>query len=139
MTVIIQEAEEALEDIVNVHVVKDETKPRRRYLRTTLKSYTVDNVNIPAVMVAPYNPNRSHAHIVTNDTNIVITQDNPSNSVATSAAATPPAGASVHCSTMGNGFPGIIVHGPDPIWVQSISGLGATRVSVMQHVWCYHE
>ena len=136
MTQILQELEA---EIVGVQIVKDETQPVQRYLRSFMKSYTIDNVNIPTVQVAPYNPRRSHLQVFTNDTNIIVTQDNPAPTTQTSAAATPPQGASVHCSTMGNGFPGIIIHGPDPVWAVSIQGLGATRISVIQHIWCYHD
>jgi len=140
MTEIVQQFEAAIEDeIVGVHVVKDHTKPRKRYLRSTLKSYTIDNVTTPIIRVADYNPRRSHTHIFTNDANIIVSLDNPTPTSQTSAAATPPAGASIHCSTMSVGFPGVIIHGPDPIWIVSITGLGATRVSVIRHIWCYDD
>lgn len=136
MTDIIGEIEAA---IVPVRVKKDTRKEAKRYLRSTLKCYAIDNVTVPTILLAPFNPNRYSALITTNDTACVVTQDNPSPTPMVSSAAQAPIGASSHISPMGNGFEGIEIFGPDPIWAISIQGNTVTRVNVIQHIWCYDD
>jgi len=116
-----------------VHIVEDDTKPAKRVCyRSTLKSYSIDNVNQPTVLLAPYNAKRYVAHVTTNDTSCIITLDNPANTPVVSAAATAPTGNSIQLGTMGNGFDGYDIYGPDPIWAVSVQGNAVTRVNIVQ-------
>lgn len=136
MTEILQELEQ---EIVGVRIHADNRKSSKRYLRSTIKCYAIDNVTVPTVQLAPFNPNRASAVITTNDVACVVTQDNPPPTTVASAAANAPPGNSAHISPMGNGFEGIEIFGPDPIWAISITGNTQTRVNVIQHIWCYDE
>lgn len=136
MTDIIGEIEAA---VVPVRIKADNRKNKKRYLRTTLHCYSVDNVNQPTALVAPYNPRRFKVVITPNDTQVIITQDNPSQSTQTDTTAIPPAGASIRSVTAGTGFNGHTIYGPDNVWAVSITGNGAARVNVVQHIWCYDD
>lgn len=117
-----------------VHVVRDDTKitPGKPCYRSTLKSYSIDNVNQPVVLLAPYNAKRYKCRITTNDTSCVLTMDNPGNTTIVSAAATAPQGNSIMIGTMGNGFDGYEIYGPDNIYAQSVQGNAVTRVNIIQ-------
>jgi hypothetical protein len=136
MTDIIQEIEAA---IVPVRIHTDSRKESKRYLRTTLHSYSIDPVTNLTVQVLPYNPRRYRAIITSNDSGVILTKDNPSPATQTDTAAIPPQGASVHLATMAVGFPGYEYFGPDPLWAVAIAGGAATRICILQHIWCYDD
>jgi hypothetical protein len=133
VTEVIEQLEAA---IVPVHIEKDNRPKKRRYLRTTLHSYSVDPVTNTQFLALPYNPRRHFAIVTTNDAAVILTKDNPTTVPIVSTAASPPPGASVHIATMGNGFPGYQYFGPDAAWIVAVSGAAATRVCVVQHIWC---
>ena len=136
MTDIIGEIEAA---VVGVRVVEDRRKKTRRYLRTTLKCYSIDPVNNPVVAAIPFNPNRYKVVVTTNDAGVIVTSENPGTASQTDTASSPPGGAAVHVGTMGAGFNGVTLYGPDAFWLQAITAAAATRVNVVQHIWCYHD
>jgi hypothetical protein len=136
MTEIIHEIEAA---IVPVRIHTDNRKESKRYLRSTLKSYTIDPTTNLTVQVLPYNPRRYMAIVTSNDSGAILTKDNPAPASQTDSAASPPQGASLHLATMSVGFPGYEYYGPDPLWAVAITGGAATRISVIQHIWCYDD
>lgn len=118
--------------IVPVKVTNNPEPAKKSKLRSTVKSYSIDPVNVPTALLAPYNPKRVMAHVTTNDTSCVISLDNPSNSPVTSTAGNAPPGNSIQLGTMGNGFDGYDIYGPDPIWAVAIVGNAVTRVNIVQ-------
>lgn len=136
MTELITEIEAA---IVPVKIKEDHRKIAKRYLRTTFKCYTIDPVNNLTAAVLPYNPRRYKAVIMTNDAGVILSADNPTPAAVTDTATLPPPGNAIHVATMAAGFSGVAVYGPDPFWLVAIVGAAATRVNVIQHIWCYDE
>lgn len=136
MTDIIHEIEAA---VVGVKIVEDKRRSTKRYLRTTIKCYLLDPVNNPVVAAIPYNVNRYKTIITTNDAGVIVTSDNPGSTSQVDTAASPPGGAALHIATMGVGYSGATIYGPDALWLQAITGAAVTRVNVIQHIWCYHD
>lgn len=136
MTDIITEIEAA---VVPVRIKHDNRRSKKRYLRTTIKCYSIDPVNNPVVLGIPYNVNRYKVVVTTNDAGVIVVGDNPGTVSQVDSAGSPPAGSAIHVGTMSAGFNGVTLYGPDMYWLQAITGAAATRVNVIQHIWCYHD
>jgi hypothetical protein len=120
---------------VRVSIESDSEKDR--CLTTKMHSYELNNGTFPVQPILEYNPRRYKAHISSADVSIVLSQDNPPGG-QTSPANTgglAPQGAQIVCGTLGNGFPGWDIYGPDPLWAISIQGNGNCRVMVTEHIW----
>jgi hypothetical protein len=99
---------------------------------STFNTYIIDATNAtnnPKFMqIAAYEPHRLRCHIVVTDSPVAILNAQPKNSPDPSnGPAVAPEGAYVSPNSLGRDF-----FGPDPLWINSLSGAAAGRVTVIK-------
>lgn len=111
--------------------IEDDVTPKKD-IRTTVKTYRVDNAQIPVQILLPFNTSRIKARISNVNTSIVLGKGPIPTGTSGTTATLAPDGETIILNTSGNGNRGTWIYGPEQWWAQSIQGNAATLVVVEQ-------